>query len=113
MDKQTDVFAAIGDPTRRHILMLLTAGALSINTIADNFSISRPAISKHVKILSQAGLITINDMGRERFCTLHVSGFNEIKDWLAFYEQFWKGKMARLGQVLDKQYSSSEKNTKQ
>ncbi len=111
MDKKPDVFAAVADPTRRQILMLLTAGALSINMLAENFQISRPAVSKHIKMLNQAGLISISDTGRERFCTLDAKGFNEIRDWLEFYEQFWKNKLAKLGHVLDKQYpNSSQKN---
>jgi predicted ArsR family transcriptional regulator len=59
MDRKYDVFAAIGDPTRRQILMLLAAGSMSINTLAQNFEISRPAISRHVKLLEQAGLIEL------------------------------------------------------
>jgi DNA-binding transcriptional ArsR family regulator len=112
MDKQPDVFAAIGDPTRRQILMLLTAGALSINTLAENFNISRPAVSKHIKLLQQTGLIAINDIGRERFCTLDATGFNEIRDWLEFYEQFWNNKLTKLGQILDENFSTSSQKNK-
>lgn len=109
MNKKPDVFAAVGDPTRRQILMLLTAGALSINMLADNFDISRPAVSKHIKMLEQAGLVAINSNGRERFCTLDAKGFREIDDWLRFYEQFWNKNLARLGEVLDKHVHSKNK----
>ncbi len=111
MDKKPDVFAAIGDPTRRQILLLLTAGTLSINSLAQNFDISRPAVSKHIKVLEQAGLVAINDSGRERFCILASTGFEEIRDWLAFYEQFWNNKLAKLGEVLDKNFPSQNKPT--
>jgi DNA-binding transcriptional ArsR family regulator len=100
---KVDVFAAIGDPTRRQILFLLTAGALSINALAENFNISRPAVSKHVKTLEEAGLISIEDKGRERYCGLHPAGFGEIRDWLDFYEKFWHSKLHRLGKLLNKQ----------
>ncbi|MFT3794165.1 ArsR/SmtB family transcription factor [Flavobacterium sp.] len=96
-----DVFAAIGDPTRRQILFLLTAGSLSINALAAHFPVSRPAISKHIKSLEQANLVSITSMGRERFCALDPAGFVEVRDWLAFYEQFWTDKMAHFAKVLE------------
>ena len=101
--QKTDVFAAIGDPTRRQILLLLTAGALSINALADNFPISRPAVSKHIKALEEAGLVSITDLGRERYCGLNPAGFGEIRNWLDFYEQFWTANLERLGTVLQQQ----------
>jgi DNA-binding transcriptional ArsR family regulator len=103
---KTDVFAAIGDPTRRKILMLLTASALSVQSIAENFDISRPAISKHIRILKEAGLIHVNQSGREHYCNLDPQGFVEIRDWLNFYEQFWKSKLASLEKVLHKNKKS-------
>jgi DNA-binding transcriptional ArsR family regulator len=101
MDRKYDVFAAIGDPTRRQILMLLAAGSMSINTLAQNFEISRPAISRHVKLLEQAGLIAIDENGRERYCKLEPTGFNEVRDWLAFYDRFWNEKLSELGNIID------------
>jgi DNA-binding transcriptional ArsR family regulator len=109
MNKKYDVFAAIGDPTRRQILFLLTTGALSINVIADNFEISRPAVSKHVKMLHGAGLIAIEENGRERYCALNPTGFNEIRDWLGFYEQFWGDKLSKLGEVMDEYAKKTSK----
>jgi DNA-binding transcriptional ArsR family regulator len=109
---KTDVFAAIGDPSRRKILFLLTAGSLSINMLADNFTVSRPAISKHIKALQEAGLIAIEEKGRERFCSLDAAGFSEIRNWLEFYEDFWKQRMDRFGSLLKKQYADTEKKTK-
>ena len=96
-----DVFAAIGDPTRREILKLLTAGALSVSVLAGNFEISRPAVSRHVKVLKDVGLIHINEVGRENYCELDPKGFEEIKDWLSFYESFWKTNLINLGNLLD------------
>jgi DNA-binding transcriptional ArsR family regulator len=102
MKAKSDVFAAIGDPTRRQILLLLTGGAMSMNMLADNFDISRPAVSKHIKTLEQTKLISVTDSGRERYCTLNSEGFMEIQDWLKFYEKFWKQKLKNLGDLLNK-----------
>jgi DNA-binding transcriptional ArsR family regulator len=95
-----DVFAAIGDPTRREILKLLTAGALSVSVLAGNFDISRPAVSKHIRILKDAGLVHVDHAGREHFCTLDPKGFGAIRDWLSFYEGFWTANLARLEHLL-------------
>ncbi len=105
-----DVFAAIGDPTRRQILLLLTAGALSMQGLASNFIVSRPAISKHVKLLEAARLISVEDRGRERWCALDPVGFNEVRHWLQFYEQFWTTNLKRLGKLLKKQTKHKNKN---
>jgi DNA-binding transcriptional ArsR family regulator len=100
MPDQPDAFAAIADPTRRRILALLTAGALSINALADQFDISRPAVSKHVKVLEQAGLVNVEPSGRERLCALDEQGFAVIHDWLAFFQQFWTQRMRKMEAVL-------------
>lgn len=97
-----DPFQAIADPGRREILFLLSQERLSMNALADNFDISRPAVSKHVKILHEAGLITITEQGRERYCELHEEGFKELKAWLDYYDQFWNRKLQKLGTVLNK-----------
>lgn len=98
--QKADVFAAISDPTRRHILFLLAAGSLNIHLLAGNFDISRPAVSKHIKILEEAGLVSIEEKGRKRYCSLDQAGFGEIRDWLAFYDQFWTNNLSRLGRLL-------------
>lgn len=110
MQTKPDVFAAIGDPTRRQILLLLAGGAMSVNMLADNFDISRPAVSKHIKTLEQTNLVSITDSGRERYCTLNPEGFAEVRDWLEFYEQFWNQKLKSLGDLLDKKYNNKTKN---
>ncbi|WP_333667420.1 ArsR/SmtB family transcription factor, partial [Flavobacterium sp.] len=71
-----DVFQAIADPTRRAILSLLAAQTLTLNAVAENFHISRPAISKHIKILNECGLIEIKDKGRERYCEAKLEKLN-------------------------------------
>ncbi|PWU01913.1 MAG: transcriptional regulator [Bacteroidetes bacterium] len=103
MKQQTlDAFQVIADPSRRQILRLLSKDSLSINSLADNFEMSRPAVSKHIKILYTAGFISIKDIGRERYCTLKQDGFDEIQNWVSYYENFWTSKLKKLESILDK-----------
>jgi len=96
-----DVFQVIGDPSRRKMLMLLSADSLTINSLADHFDMSRPAVSKHIKILHNAGFISIQDVGRERYCTLKQDGFDELKDWITYFDQFWISKLKKLETLLN------------
>src|SRR5258707_623346 len=90
-----DAFQVIGDPSRRKMLMLLSEDSLTINSLADNFDMSRPAVSKHIKILYSAGFISIQDIGRERYCTLKKDGFEELQAWLSYFDQFWETKLKK------------------
>ena len=96
-----DAFQVIGDPSRRKMLMLLSADSLTINSLADHFDMSRPAVSKHVKILDNAGFISIQDIGRERYCTLKQDGFNELQNWIAYFDVFWASKLKKLENLLN------------
>ena len=71
IEARRDVFQAIADPTRREIIRLIAAKAMNLNAIADHFDISRPAISQHIKILNECGIIEIEKTGRERYCNIH------------------------------------------
>jgi len=97
-----DTFQVIGDPSRRKMLMLLSEECLTINNLADNFEMSRPAVSKHIKILHNAGFISIEDIGRERYCTLKKDGFEELQAWLSYFDQFWASKLTKLEILLNK-----------
>ena len=97
-----DAFQVIADPSRREILRLLSKDSLTINTLADNFDISRPAVSKHIKILHAAGFITIQDIGRERHCILKQEGFNQLQEWLNYFDKFWVSKLEKLEALLNK-----------
>ena len=88
-----DVFQVVADPTRRKILEILTEGPHTINSLAENFDISRPAVSKHIWILEDTGFITITNEGRERHCSLHTDGFLEVQRWLSFFTDFWRNKI--------------------
>lgn len=96
-----DVFQAIADPTRRAILIMLATQAMPINSLAENFDMSRPAVSKHVKVLHESGLIRIQESGRERYCMLNQNGFKEITNWFAFFNKYWNEKLDNLGRLLD------------
>ncbi|RZM23248.1 MAG: ArsR family transcriptional regulator [Pedobacter sp.] len=77
-----DVFQAIADPVRREILGLIAFQPMNLNTIADQFSISRPAISNHIKILEECGMVVINQKGRERYCEAKLDTLGEVNDWI-------------------------------
>ncbi|MDB5133236.1 MAG: winged helix-turn-helix transcriptional regulator [Mucilaginibacter sp.] len=96
-----DAFQVIGDPSRRKMLMLLSADSMTINSLADNFDMSRPAVSKHVKILFTAGFISIHDIGRERHCTLKKDGFEELQAWISYFDEFWTSKLKKLETLLN------------
>lgn len=96
-----DAFQVIADPSRRKMLMLLTADSLTINSLAENFDMSRPAVSKHIKVLYSAGFISIKDIGRERYCTLKQDGFNELQKWISYFDGFWTSKLKNLEALLN------------
>src|ERR1700739_4462959 len=91
-----DAFQVIADPSRREMLMMLSKDSMTINSLAENFDMSRPAVSKHVKIMYNAGFISIKDIGRERYCTLKQDGFNELQDFINFFDKFWESKLKKL-----------------
>lgn len=96
-----DVFQAIADPTRREIINMIAHQSLNLNSIADKFNVSRPAISKHIKILTECGLITIRQQGRERHCEAKLQKLNEVSDWIEQYRKFWTNKLDALEIYLD------------
>lgn len=101
MKAQTlDTFQVIADASRRQMLMMLSKNNMTINALAENFDMSRPAVSKHVKILYNAGFISITDIGRERYCTLKQDGFNELQNFINYFDKFWTSKLKKLESLL-------------
>ena len=96
-----DAFQVIADPSRRYILQLLSKDSLTINSLAENFDMSRPAVSKHIKLLQSAGFISIQDIGRERYCILKPDGFNELQKWINYFDKFWASKLKKLETMLN------------
>lgn len=109
-----DVFQAIADPTRREIIKLLSNEKLNLNSIAEKFDISRPAISKHIRILNECGLIAVRKQGRERYCEARLGPLRKISRWVGQYESFWFTKLDALEQYLedDKLIHSKKKRSK-
>lgn len=97
-----DAFQVISDPSRRQMLLMLAKDSMTINALAQNFDMSRPAVSKHLKILCQAGFISIKDIGRERHCLLKQDGFRELQDFIDYFDKFWTSRLSKLQDILNK-----------
>lgn len=96
-----DVFQAIADPIRRDIIDLLTKEQLTVNEVADHFSISRPAVSKHLKILNECGLVRTVEEGRSRRCIVVPEELSMVADWANQYRKLWEGKLDAFENYLD------------
>ena len=103
-----DVFQAIADPTRRDIINLLAHKTLTPNSVADSFDVSRQAISKHLKILEECGLIMIEQQGRERFCSVQPEKLDEISDWLEGFRKIWEKRFNKLDRILENMKQSKK-----
>jgi DNA-binding transcriptional ArsR family regulator len=99
--KIDDVFSALADNNRREILMMLSESKMTVNSISENFNISRPAISKHLKILLKTNLVVPAQKGRERYYRINVEPLNEVKKWLDYYDKFWDKKLNLLKNYLE------------
>jgi DNA-binding transcriptional ArsR family regulator len=95
------VFKAIADPTRREILRLLRGRGRTVGGIASNFRTSRPAISKHLRLLRSAGLVTTRKSGTARICELNGKPLRAVNEWLREYEIFWDGNLRNLKQFVE------------
>jgi DNA-binding transcriptional ArsR family regulator len=100
VDQLSNTFAALSDPTRRAILARLAAGEASVTELAEPFAISLPAVSKHLKVLERAGLITRGRSAQWRPCRLEARPLEDVADWLDRYRQFWEGSFDRLDDHL-------------
>ena len=102
----TDVFSAIAHPVRREILDKLSEDDLTVKRIAEQFSISRPAISQHLAILLEAGLVTRQQAGRENYYHLQPDALQEVDSWVRHYQRFWNRKMDTLGDYLQRKHGT-------
>lgn len=96
-----DVFQAIADPTRRSLIRLLVDKEMPVNVISGHYPMSRTAVSKHLRILADAGLVKERKVGRETRYRLEPEPLLELKRWLAFYERFWENKLAALKRFVE------------
>lgn len=93
MNMRRDVFQAIADPVRRDIIQLLAKEALTVNSVAERFDVSRPAISKHLKILQECGIISIHQQGRKRYCQIQPKQLIPAFLWIDQYKDLWEEKL--------------------
>ncbi|MYN09864.1 ArsR/SmtB family transcription factor [Pseudoduganella aquatica] len=109
---QTDTlnraFAALADPTRRAILARLASGEATVNELAEPFALTQPAVSKHIKVLEQAGLVSRSRLAQTRPCKLEAARLKDVSDWLETYRGMWEDRLDRLGDYLN----STEGNKK-
>src|ERR1041385_5003732 len=111
-DHLSVTFAALADPTRRAILARLTKGEVSVTELAAPFDMSLPAISKHLKVLENAGLITRGREARWRPCRIEAARLKEVSDWLDHYRRFWEESFDRLDEYLRELQKKEKKNTR-
>ena len=108
MEIRRDVFQAIADSTRREIISMVARQPLNVNAIAEKFDVSRQAVSLHVKILMECGLITIKQQGRERYCEAKLKKLSEVSDWIDQYRKFWTTQFNSLDKYLTKVQSNKK-----
>ncbi|TCD01410.1 ArsR/SmtB family transcription factor [Pedobacter psychroterrae] len=100
MIERRDVFQAIADPTRRMIINKLANGPLNITQVGEDFGISKQAIAKHIKILSECGVITVRQQGREQICEAELAKLDEVVDWVAASRKLWNQRFEKLDKFL-------------
>jgi len=112
MDRLSETFQALADPTRRAILARLTLGESSVNELAEPFAMSLPAVSKHLKVLERAGLISRSREAQYRPCKLEAKNLKNIDEWLDEYRRFWEQRFDRLDAYLQKLQRKKPKRAK-
>ena len=110
METRRDVFQAIADPTRREIIDLLAQQSMNLNTIAEHFAITRPAISNHIRILNECGIIEIEQVGRERMCKIQPDNLRQVSVWVGKYEELWIKKIESFEKYLIELKSKQKKH---
>jgi DNA-binding transcriptional ArsR family regulator len=101
MKAKTDIFYAIADPTRREIINMVAAQTYNVNAIAEKFDMTRQAVSLHINILAECGLIVINKQGRERFCEAKLDQLDEVTSWVAKSKNHWVSRFEKLDNYLN------------
>ncbi len=109
MDTKRDIFQAIADPTRREIIHLISGKPGNLTTISENFDMSRQAVTLHIKILEECGLIIIKQQGRERYCELKPEKLKEVDEWVSYYRTLWSKKFTSLRNFIDTENKTKRK----
>ncbi len=110
LDRLSSTFAALADPTRRAILARLASGQASVKELAEPFEISPPAVTKHLKVLERAGLITRSRRAQWRPCQLEAKPLREVADWVVPYRRFWEQRLDRLEDYLRELQAQEKKH---
>ena len=105
-----DVFQAIADPIRRDIIDLLAEDSLTINAVAEKFEISRPAVSKHIKILNECGLVKTVSKGRERHCIIMPEELSKVSAWVEQHHKLWEQKLDSFEDYLNQLQTKNKEN---
>lgn len=105
-----DVFQAIADPTRREIINMISVHPLNVNAVAENFEVSRTAIYKHIKILTECGLVVITQFGRERYCEARLEKLGEVSDWVEQYRKIWTERLDSLENYFNELETKKKRN---
>lgn len=111
-DVLSQTFAALADPTRRAILARLADGECSVTELAEPFDMSLPAVSKHLRVLEHAGLVTRRADAQWRHCSIDAGPIKSIVDWAAHYQHLWQGRLSRLDAYLQRVQSTSKSTAK-
>ena len=109
-DPLSATFAALADPTRRAILARLASGECSVTELAEPFDMSLPAVSKHLRVLERAGLVSRRHEAQWRHCSIEAGPIKDIVDWAAHYQHLWQGRLNRLDAYLQRLQATKEKN---
>ncbi|MBG6234491.1 uncharacterized protein YndB with AHSA1/START domain/biotin operon repressor [Pedobacter sp. CAN_A7] len=112
MKARRDVYQAIADPTRREIINLIVTQPYNVNAIAEKFDMTRQAVSLHVKILEDCGLIVIKQSGRERFCELQAEQLDEVATWISQSKTLWLNRFEKINQYLNEVKPKAMENNK-
>jgi DNA-binding transcriptional ArsR family regulator len=105
-----DVFQAIADPNRRAIIGLLAKQKLTVNAVAEYFPISRPAVSRHIKVLKECGLVVVRRQGREHYCEVRLERLNEVAEWVEQSRRVWEQRLDRLDEYLSELKKKEKKH---
>jgi len=108
---QTDVFHALADPTRRRIVDALRGGERQVNDIVDAAGVHQSGVSRHLRILSDAGFVGVRPDGQRRLYSLRAEPFRELDDWLASYRSLWEARLDRFGAALESRRKARETRT--
>jgi DNA-binding transcriptional ArsR family regulator len=113
METQLDLFQALADPTRRSIVEALRNGERQVNDIVEQAGIHQSGVSRHLRILHEAGFVSMRPDGQRRLYCLRPEPFRELDKWLAQYRNLWEARLDRLGAALEKQQSSGKPPNKE